>query len=1017
MKLHSKKHTLLLAVVMTLLAVAGLARSLRATASPARQPLAMPVADVLPATTCAEVAVGERTCELWAREGSITLPDGGTANIWGFTDVATGTAAFPGPALIVNAGDIVNVVFHNEIVTETVAIAFTGQEMVPDLTGIAAGETVTYTFTAVSPGTFKYEAGLTPNGGRQVAMGLGGAFVVRATTPNQAYDISETAYDDEALLVLNELDPALNNSADPNSFNMSHYQPSYWFINGKAYSQTEKILTAPNHTVLLRTINLGLQEHSLGVLGLHQTLLAVDGSLKTYTFNGTELPALSEIVAYTLGAGETIDSLVAIPADAVENQSYAVYNTGTQQLYNNGDTTTTGGIFTFIEVNGGATAPAGGPLVTSLAVSPNPTSANVDVALSATLDTSATSGLDIVAWEYFLNDLGEPGTGISETIAASTTANVAATLTASTLTTLPAGDIAIYVRGMDSNGTWGPVNSTILDLVVDGPVITSLYLNTSPTNGDKNVVIQATADDMPTGQVNVVAAEYFIDTVTDPGTGITMTLNAEAPIVSLSATIDAATINSLSHGTHTVYVRALDTLGNWGAVEPIDLVVDMLGPDSFFISLSPNPTNGTKPVNSASNGVRLLIDSTDPSFIAEAEGFIDYVDSNNNPDGSGFPLLAKDALYNSSLERSYFDIPLATIRQLSDGDHLISFHARDLAGNWGDLVSATLTVDKTGPAIANLAASPNPTPRGANRYVTLTANVTDSAQITQVEWFVDVDPGFGSGFPLTAADGLFDSGSEAVTADINIRGGRWRPGDYTLYVRALDSAGNWGEITSLVLTVMGGNANNNVLLRDNFESGNLAGWLSVVGDITISEMAAMEGTMGVSANLSSGAPAYLLDNSASAGLACYVTSFAYRGVNVNTAQEEVDILVGRDLTGTPIFGVSLENGAQDDEINLWAVQNGVRVVGEGIHLQDGVSQSDIALKWDEENGRIDLLLNGVLVDSLTNLEMASGAFTDLLLGPSNGVTSAASGFMQFDNFATAPCTYTTYIPLIVNSGN
>ena len=138
---------------------------------------------------------------------------------------------------------------------------------------------------------------------------------------DRAYDISETAYDDEALLVLNELDPALNNSADPNSFNMSHYQPSYWFINGKAYSQTEKILTAPNHTVLLRTINLGLQEHSLGVLGLHQTLLAVDGSLKTYTFNGTELPALSEIVAYTLGAGETIDSLVAIPADAVENLS------------------------------------------------------------------------------------------------------------------------------------------------------------------------------------------------------------------------------------------------------------------------------------------------------------------------------------------------------------------------------------------------------------------------------------------------------------------------------------------------------------------------------------------------------------------------------------------------------------------------------------------------------------------------------------------------------------------------
>lgn len=143
MKLHTKKHPLLLAVVLAVLAVAGLIRTFSATASPARQPLAMPVADVLPAFTCLEDVPGERTCELWAREGSLDLPDGGTAPIWGFANRLPDPASFPGPALIVNQGDIVNVVFHNEIPGENISLAFTGQELYPDLTGIATGETVT----------------------------------------------------------------------------------------------------------------------------------------------------------------------------------------------------------------------------------------------------------------------------------------------------------------------------------------------------------------------------------------------------------------------------------------------------------------------------------------------------------------------------------------------------------------------------------------------------------------------------------------------------------------------------------------------------------------------------------------------------------------------------------------------------------------------------------------------------------------------------------------------------------
>ncbi|MEB0014969.1 multicopper oxidase domain-containing protein, partial [Glaciimonas sp. Cout2] len=81
--------------------------------------------------------------------------------------------------------------------------------MVPDRVGAAPGASTSYTFTASRPGTYLYEAGLVPNGQHQVAMGLYGALIVRPAISGQAYDAT-TAFDDEAVLVISEIDPALN---------------------------------------------------------------------------------------------------------------------------------------------------------------------------------------------------------------------------------------------------------------------------------------------------------------------------------------------------------------------------------------------------------------------------------------------------------------------------------------------------------------------------------------------------------------------------------------------------------------------------------------------------------------------------------------------------------------------------------------------------------------------------------------------------------------------------------------
>ncbi|QNN51576.1 hypothetical protein [Nocardioides mesophilus] len=183
-------------------------------------------------------------------------------------------------------GDTVTVTLHNTLGVKT-ALFFQGQQLPLDRTGADASTgTRTYTFTASHPGTFLYEAGPVLKSGPadtagtgtqyQTAMGLHGALVVRPA-PGQAYDAG-SAYDDEAVLVLSEIDPALNTKASPATFDMRRYVPRYSLINGKAYPDTTAIPSAGGHTVLLRYVNAGVNYHSMGVLGASQTVVGTDGN-------------------------------------------------------------------------------------------------------------------------------------------------------------------------------------------------------------------------------------------------------------------------------------------------------------------------------------------------------------------------------------------------------------------------------------------------------------------------------------------------------------------------------------------------------------------------------------------------------------------------------------------------------------------------------------------------------------------------------------------------------------------
>jgi FtsP/CotA-like multicopper oxidase with cupredoxin domain len=707
------------------------------------------------------------TIDLYAVSGSTTLA-GQPVTVLGYNTSNTAVGQPGGPVLTVDQGDVVTVHLHNQL-TERTSLLFQGQSMTPDVDGVASGGDTFYTFTANKAGTYLYEAGLIDNGQHQVAMGLYGALVVRPAVAGQAYADPTTAFDDEAVLVLSEIDPALNNSSNPAAFDMRKFHPRYFMINGKVYPDTANIPTLPGNKVLLRYVNAGINYHSMAVLGARQSVVALDGSPLNFG---------RRYVAETFGPGQTADAIVTVPMETGYDNKLAVYDASL--LQHNSNVAGSGGMLTYLTVTG--TPVAGdsvGPVTSAAGFAAG--------ALTATVDDSTTGGSTIKAAEYYVDDVS--GAAVALSAADGTFGSVSEGVTG--LVPIPAGQHVLYVRGQDASNNWGAFTSVLVnggDIV--GPATSGLVVSPDPSNGSQTLTVTATGDDTLSGGSNVVAAEYTID----GGTAVAMTVNVPTTIASLDATIPAGTVGS--EGTHLVTVQSQDSAGNWGDPVSVEVVVDTTGPDTAGVDVTPNPNNGTQSYSAGILAVRVTATFTDPvsglvsSNIRKGEGFIDTVGAN----GSGFTFAASDGVFDSSPEVGYADIPLATIAQLSGGPHTIYVHAKDAAGNWGDTSTVVLQIDKGGPVVSAVTASPNPVTTQAQ--VALTADATDTTSaVTAAEWFVGADPGAGNGTAMAVTG----SGPWSLAAAIDVSS--WTSGNYTLKVRAKDAAGNWSSVSSTVLVV------------------------------------------------------------------------------------------------------------------------------------------------------------------------------------------------------------------------
>ena len=307
------------------------------------------------ALTASAASAAPVAINLCALPGTAILTGTVTVPIWGFGvpstpgDCSTATAGLPGPVLTVDQGDSVTVSVTNALPAgHTIRFEAPGIAFDPGATDAAVGATVTRTFTASAPGTYLYQSA--GDGGRQEAMGLYGALVVRSATAGQAYGTAATAYDVEARLLLSAVDPAFNGVGqpagyDPNDFDLHGYRATWWLINGKAYPDTAPITAAAGQRVLLRYLNGGFDHSTMQLLGMHQRVVARDARL---------LPQAFDANAETIPAGATEDTIATVPSGAAPSANgFALYN---RQLHltNGAQTgptptpTTGGGMLTFI---------------------------------------------------------------------------------------------------------------------------------------------------------------------------------------------------------------------------------------------------------------------------------------------------------------------------------------------------------------------------------------------------------------------------------------------------------------------------------------------------------------------------------------------------------------------------------------------------------------------------------------------------------------------------------------------
>ncbi|MGE5320072.1 MAG: multicopper oxidase domain-containing protein [Hyphomicrobiaceae bacterium] len=322
------------------------------------------------------------------------------ANIGSAQGATCPTMQIPGPTLIVHEGDTVTVNLTNNLpaAAGNTSILFPGFAVtasggVPGLLAQEApvGGTVTYTFTATTPGTRTYYSGT--QGDLQVEMGLYGVIIVlpnavptetlpsgvaadchaidsaTLTLPDgqpdfrlaaSAYDIPQSCYDREYLFQFSEMDPNIHHQAEAQAglpcslpagcmtVATEPYHPAYFMVNGRSMPDDMDPNYAPQYPhqpyngnphvhpgerALLRISGTGRWQHPFHEHANHVHILARDGNLLLSAADPTKL-AGPLLFTTTSTPGEAMDGIFYWTGKGLNWDVYGHTASGPGSVYN-----------------------------------------------------------------------------------------------------------------------------------------------------------------------------------------------------------------------------------------------------------------------------------------------------------------------------------------------------------------------------------------------------------------------------------------------------------------------------------------------------------------------------------------------------------------------------------------------------------------------------------------------------------------------------------------------------------
>ena len=411
----------------------------------------------------------------------------------------------------------------------------------------------------------------------------------------------------------------------------------------------------------------------------------------------------------------------------------------------------------------------------------------ISMMLFACFSISATNAQNVSRVEYFTDT--DPGFGNATAVPVTAGLDITANFQVST-NAFADGFHNLYVRSF--------VNPFIT--IVDGSPVPKGGWSLTQVRTFYKENISSTSNILP----NVTGGEYFIDT--DPGFGAAtnIPLTAGSDISNLNFTFD---VTSLGTGFHNLYVRFRDVNGRWShcsvrnfykeAITSGNNQLPNINKGEYFIDNDPgfgNASNIALTPSADINNLNFTFDIT--SLTAGFHNlYVRFRDANGRWSHPSVRTFYKESLTASGgalpniIGGEYYvdtdpgfgagiNIPIvpatdqgninftANLTSLQAGFHNLYVRFRDANGRWSHTNVRSF-------------------------YKEIISATAPLQNIVRLEYFVDTDPGFGSGTPVSVTPST-DISNFTFPIDMS----NVSIGNHKIYVRALDAGGRWSLVSN-----------------------------------------------------------------------------------------------------------------------------------------------------------------------------------------------------------------------------